>query len=287
MAIWIEGLSEKIYSGISKTVPANNSIDVYKFGDDKVIKSIYFNLKNVDDGNKDKIDVSIHAGTRERTFFDGTLLDLLIVSFYQNGRNLIDVSNKTYRENIIFDYNNDDIATPLVPYLMPITISMNNKTKNDIDTQLAFEGIDAEDIIHWYEGALSSKLKRMPNDNEIKTAMMHDFIKRRFISRRETLTATEQGFQLPAGAGHYDRIVIYTVSGHIDMIKLSGLDDIVEENDMDVLSDLTFLKNNLNPSLSPVGQIAIIENLPAEINYQLRVYGDKGTIFKILTEKII
>ena len=210
-----------------------------------------------------------------------------MVSFYQNGRNLIDLSNKTYRANITFDYDNDNIATPLIPYLMPISISIYNKTGNDVDVKFAFEGSDAEDIINWYKGALSNGLKRIPNDNEIKTAMMHDFVKRRFISRRETLTATEQGFQLPAGSGHYDRIVIYTVSGHIDRIKLSGLDDIVEENDMDVMSDLTFLKNNLNPTLSPVGQIAIIENLPAELNYQLRVYGEKDTVFKILTEKVI
>jgi hypothetical protein len=287
MAIWIDGLPEKVYTGISKTVSANNNVDAYKFGDDKVIKSIYFNLKNVDEGNKDKIEMSIHAGTKERTFFDGTLLDLLVVSFYQNGRNLIDLSNKTYRANITFDYDNDNIATPLIPYLMPISISIYNKTGNDVDVKFAFEGSDAEDIINWYKGALSNGLKRIPNDNEIKTAMMHDFVKRRFISRRETLTATEQGFQLPAGSGHYDRIVIYTVSGHIDRIKLSGLDDIVEENDMDVMSDLTFLKNNLNPTLSPVGQIAIIENLPAELNYQLRVYGEKDTVFKILTEKVI
>ncbi len=287
MATWIEGISEKVYTGVSKTVPASNSVDVYRFGDDKVIKSIYCNMKNVDDAGKDNIELSIHAGTREKTFFDGTLLDLLVVSFYQNGRNLIDVTNKIYKANLTFDYPTDNISTPLVPYLMPITISLYNKTGNDIDTKLAFEGVDAEDIINWYKGALSKSLKRIPNDNEIKTAMTQDFIKRRFISRKETLTATEQGFQLPAGTGHYDRIVIYTVSGHIDRIKISGLDDIVEENDMDVLTDLTFLKHNLNPSLSPTSQIAIIENLPAEINYQLRVYGDKDTTFKILTEKII
>jgi len=287
MAILIDGLQEKVYTGISKTVSANNNIDVYKFGDDKVIKSIYFNLKNVEEGDKDKIEISIHAGTKEKTFFEGTLLDLLVVSFYQNGRNLIDIANKNYRANVTFDYEDDDIATPLIPYLMPITISMFNKTGNDIDIKLAFEGVDTEDIVNFYTGVLSKELKRMPNENEIKTAMAHDFIKRRFVSRRETLTATEQGFQIPAGSGHYDRIVIYTVSGHIDSIKLTGLDDIIEENDMDVLTDITFIKNNLNPQLSPVEQIAIIENLPAGLNYQLRIYGEKDTVFKILTEKVV
>ncbi len=287
MGIWIDGIQEKVYTGISKTVSANNNIDVYKFGDDKIIKSIYFNLKNVEEADKDKVEISIHAGTKEKTFFEGTLLDLLVISFYQNGRNLIDIANKNYRSNITFDYEDDDIATPLIPYLMPITISMFNKTGNDINVKLAFEGVDAEDIIHFYEGVLSRELKRMPNENEIKTAMAHDFIKRRFISRRETLKATEEGFQIPSGAGHYDRIVIYTVSGHIDRIKLTGLDDIIEENDMDVLTDITFIKNNLNPSLSPVEQIAIIENLPAGVNYQLRVYGEKDTVFKILTEKVV
>jgi hypothetical protein len=170
---------------------------------------------------------------------------------------------------------------------MPITISMFNKTGNDIDIKLAFEGVDTEDIVNFYTGVLSKELKRMPNENEIKTAMAQDFIKRRFVSRRETLTATEQSFSLPAGSGHYDRIVIYTVSGHIDSIKLTGLDDIIEENDMDVLTDITFIKNNLNPTLSPVGQIAIIENLPAGLNYQLRIYGEKDTVFKILTEKVV
>ena len=287
MAIWIDNLSEKVYTGVSKTISANNNVDAHTFGDDKVIKSIYLNVKNVDGTSKDKIEMSIHSGTKERTFFDGTLLDLLVVSFYQNSRNLIDLSNQTYRANITFDYDNDNIATPLIPYLMPLSISMYNKTDEDVDVKFAFEGSDVEDIINWYKGALSNKLKRIPNDNELKTAMIHDFIKRRFISRRETLTATEQGFQIPAGSGHYDRIVIYTVSGHVDRIKLSGLGDIVEENDMDVMSDLTFLKNNLNPTLSPVGLIAIIENLPAEVNYQLRVYGEKDTVFKILTEKVI
>jgi len=287
MAILIDGLQEKVYTGISKTVSANNNIDVYRFGDDKVIKSIYFNLKNVEEGDKDKIEISINAGTKEKTFFEGTLLDLLVVSFYQNGRNLIDIANKNYRANVTFDYEDDDIATPLIPYLMPITISMFNKTGNDIDIKLAFEGVDTEDIVNFYTGVLSKELKRMPNENEIKTVMAQDFIKRRFVSRRETLTATEQGFQIPAGSGHYDRIVIYTVSGHIDSIKLTGLDDIIEENDMDVLTDITFIKNNLNPTLSPVGQIAIIENLPAGLNYQLRIYGEKDTVFKILTEKVV
>ncbi|NPA63040.1 MAG: hypothetical protein GXN95_05765 [Methanococci archaeon] len=284
----LDNMVSKLYSAVVRTVKAKESDDIYDFDDSKFVEKVFFSISNVEDTDKENVRITIHAGTRDRTFFDGTLTDLLMISYLQNSRNIIDTTNKTYKSLIAFDYSNDLFMTPLAPYLTPVKITVSNTTANDLTIKLGFEGVDSEDVVDTFREIYKKATgKSIITDNELKTFMQQEFKKRRFLSRTETLTATEQGFQIPAGAGIYDRIIIYTISGNIEQIKFTGLDTIIEENDMDTLTSVSLLENNLNPSLAPSDQIAILEGLPANVNYQLRIWGETGTKFKILLEKVV
>ena len=110
------------------------------------------------------------------------------------------------------------------------------------------------------------------------------FRKRVFASREETLTASQQDFDISSD-GWFDRLILYTVAGDINDIELKGMAHVIEKNSVDLLSDITFLENDLNPDESPTSQLVVIPHIPPG-QYKLRVYGTSGTIFRILTEVV-
>jgi len=282
------GVIEKILSSTIKTVNAKEKIQI-GLKESYIYNAFYFNVDFDDSENitadvLNSVDVGIYAGTKDKSFFLGTLLDIAILSYVQNGRNIIDVANKKIKSLLTYDYDNDTVNTAIFPYLLPdCTIEINNKLDDQIGVKIGYLGFDTTDYIQYIKAQYGGKL----TEEQIKAQLNASINKRIFTGRGETLTASEQTFTVSKASGWYDRIIVYTINGNINELELQALQTVVEKNDMETLSDIAFLRNNRDPTKLIAKQIAIIENIPANYNLNLTVNGDSGTKFRILTERVV
>ena len=282
------GIIEKIIGSTIKTVDSKEKIQI-NLKESYIYNAFYFNVDFDDEVNLtadtlNSVDVGIYAGTKDKSFFLGTLLDIAILSYIQHGRNIIDVANKKIKSLLTYDYDNDTVNTAIFPYLLPdCQIEISNKLDKQINTKIGYIGFDTTDYIQYVKSQFGGKI----TEEQIKAQLNESINKRIFTGRGEELTASEQSFTISSAAGWYDRIIVYTIDGEIDELELQSLQTVVEKNDMETLTDIALLRNNRDPTKLIAKQIAIIENIPANHNLNLTISGDKGTIFRILTERVV
>ena len=281
------GVVEKIIGSTVKTINAKDKIQSY-LKESYIYNSFYFNI-DFDDAELtadtlNQIDIGIYAGTKDKSFFLGTLLDINVLSFLQNGRNIVDLKNKKVKSLLTYDYNDDSLNTAIFPYLLPdCQVEITNKLEKQIKATLGYIGLDTTSYIQYVKANYGGQI----SEEQLKAQLNASINKRIFTGRGETLTATEQTFTISSANGWYDRIIIYVQEGNINELELQSLQTVVERNDMETLTDIAFLRNDREPSKATPQQIAIIENLPATHNLNLTVNGDKDTKFRILTERVV
>jgi hypothetical protein len=281
------GVVEKIIGSTVKTINAKDKIQSY-LKESYIYNSFYFNI-DFDDAELtadtlNQIDIGIYAGTKDKSFFLGTLLDINVLSFLQNGRNIVDLKNKKVKSLLTYDYNDDSLNTAIFPYLLPdCQVEITNKLEKQIKATLGYIGLDTTSYIQYVKANYGGQI----SEEQLKAQLNASINKRIFTGRGETLTATEQTFTISSANGWYDRIIIYVQEGNINELELQALQTVVERNDMETLTDIAFLRNDRDPAKATPQQIAIIENLPANHNLNLTVNGDKDTKFRILTERVV
>jgi hypothetical protein len=282
------GVVEKIIGSTVKTIDPKNKIQTY-LKESYIYNAFYFNFDFDDDteltaNTLNQIDIGIYAGTKDKSFFLGTLLDINVLSFIQNGRNIVDLTNKKVKSLLTYDYDNDTLNTAIFPYLLPdCQIEITNKLEEPVKATLGYIGLDTASYIQYIKAKYGGKL----SEEQLKAQLNASINKRIFTGRGETLTATEQTFTISSANGWYDRIIIYVQEGNINELELQALQTVVERNDMETLTDIAFLRNDRDPTKSTPKQIAIIEHIPASHNLNLTINGDKDTKFRILTERVV
>ena len=282
------GVVEKIIGSTVKTINAKDKIQSY-LKESYIYNAFYFNVDFDDDvsltaDTLNQIDIGIYAGTKDKSFFLGTLLDINVLSFLQNGRNIVDLKNKKVKSLLTYDYNDDSLNTAIFPYLLPdCQVEITNKLEKQIKATLGYIGLDTTSYIQYVKANYGGQI----SEEQLKAQLNASINKRIFTGRGETLTATEQTFTISSANGWYDRIIIYVQEGNINELELQALQTVVERNDMETLTDIAFLRNDRDPAKATPQQIAIIENLPANHNLNLTVNGDKDTKFRILTERVV
>ena len=282
------GVVEKIIGSTVKTIDAKDKIQSY-LKESYIYNAFYFNVDFDDDvsltaDTLNQIDIGIYAGTKDKSFFLGTLLDINVLSFLQNGRNIVDLKNKKVKSLLTYDYNDDSLNTAIFPYLLPdCQVEITNKLEKQIKATLGYIGLDTTSYIQYVKANYGGQI----SEEQLKAQLNASINKRIFTGRGETLTATEQTFTISSANGWYDRIIIYVQEGNINELELQALQTVVERNDMETLTDIAFLRNDRDPAKATPQQIAIIENLPANHNLNLTVNGDKDTKFRILTERVV
>ena len=110
------GVVEKIIGSTVKTIDAKDKIQSY-LKESYIYNAFYFNVDFDDDvsltaDTLNQIDIGIYAGTKDKSFFLGTLLDINVLSFLQNGRNIVDLKNKKVKSLLTYDYNDDSCFHP-------------------------------------------------------------------------------------------------------------------------------------------------------------------------------
>jgi hypothetical protein len=282
------GVVEKIIGSTVKTIDAKDKIQSY-LKESYIYNAFYFNVDFDDDvsltaDTLNQIDIGIYAGTKDKSFFLGTLLDINVLSFLQNGRNIVNLKNKKVKSLLTYDYNDDSLNTAIFPYLLPdCQVEITNKLEKQIKATLGYIGLDTTSYIQYVKANYGGQI----SEEQLKAQLNASINKRIFTGRGETLTATEQTFTISSANGWYDRIIIYVQEGNINELELQALQTVVERNDMETLTDIAFLRNDRDPAKATPQQIAIIENLPANHNLNLTVNGDKDTKFRILTERVV
>jgi len=282
------GVIEKIISSTVKTIDAKEKIQTY-LKESYIYDAFYFNVDFDDEveltaDTLNQIDIGIYAGTKDKSFFLGTLLDINVLSSLQNGRNIVDLVNKKVKSLLTYDYNDDTLNTAIFPYLLPdCQIEITNKLEKQIKATLGYIGLDTSSYIQYVKAKDGGQI----SEEQLKAQLSASINKRIFTGRGETLTATEQTFTISSANGWYDRIIIYVQEGNINELELQALQTVIERNDMETLTDITFLRNDRDPAKATPQQIAIIENLPANHNLNLTVNGDRNTKFRILTERVV
>ena len=282
------GVVEKLIGSTVKTIDAKDKIQSY-LKESYIYNAFYFNVDFDDDvsltaDTLNQIDIGIYAGTKDKSFFLGTLLDINVLSFLQNGRNIVDLKNKKVKSLLTYDYNDDSLNTAIFPYLLPdCQVEITNKLEKQIKATLGYIGLDTTSYIQYVKANYGGQI----SEEQLKAQLNASINKRIFTGRGETLTATEQTFTISSANGWYDRIIIYVQEGNINELELQALQTVVERNDMETLTDIAFLRNDRDPAKATPQQIAIIENLPANHNLNLTVNGDKDTKFRILTERVV
>ncbi|ABR56812.1 hypothetical protein Maeo_1236 [Methanococcus aeolicus Nankai-3] len=282
------GVVEKIIGSTVKTINAKDKMQSY-LKESYIYNAFYFNVDFDDNAELtadtlNQIDIGIYAGTKDKSFFLGTLLDLNVLSFLQNGRNIVDIAKKKVKSALTYDYDDDTVNTAIYPYLLPdCQIEITNKLEKQVKATLGYIGLDTTSYVQY----VKSKYGGQISEEQLKAQLNASINKRIFTGRGETLTATEQTFTISSANGWYDRIIIYVQEGNINELELQSLQTVVERNDMETLTDIAFLRNDRDPTKSVPKQIAIIENLPASHNLNLTINGDKDTKFRILTERIV
>ena len=282
------GVVEKIIGSTVKTIDAKDKIQSY-LKESYIYNAFYFNVDFDDDvsltaDTLNQIDIGIYAGTKDKSFFLGTLLDINVLSFLQNGRNIVDLKNKKVKSLLTYDYNDDSLNTAIFPYLLPdCQVEITNKLEKQIKATLGYIGLDTTSYVQYMKSNYGGQI----SEEQLKAQLNASTNKRILTGRGETLTATEQSYTISSASGWYDRIIIYVQEGNINELELQSLQTVVERNDMETLTDIAFLRNDREPSKATPQQIAIIENLPATHNLNLTVNGDKDTKFRILTERVV
>ena len=282
------GVVEKLIGSTVKTIDAKDKIQSY-LKESYIYNAFYFNVDFDDDvsltaDTLNQIDIGIYAGTKDKSFFLGTLLDINVLSFLQNGRNIVNLKNKKVKSLLTYDYNDDSLNTAIFPYLLPdCQVEITNKLEKQIKATLGYIGLDTTSYIQYVKANYGGQI----SEEQLKAQLNASINKRIFTGRGETLTATEQTFTISSANGWYDRIIIYVQEGNINELELQALQTVVERNDMETLTDIAFLRNDRDPAKATPQQIAIIENLPATHNLNLTVNGDKDTKFRILTERVV
>ena len=282
------GVVEKIIGSTVKTIDAKDKIQSY-LKESYIYNAFYFNVDFDDDvsltaDTLNQIDIGIYAGTKDKSFFLGTLLDINVLSFLQNGRNIVNLKNKKVKSLLTYDYNDDSLNTAIFPYLLPdCQVEITNKLEKQIKATLGYIGLDTTSYVQYMKSNYGGQI----SEEQLKAQLNASTNKRILTGRGETLTATEQSYTISSASGWYDRIIIYVQEGNINELELQSLQTVVERNDMETLTDIAFLRNDREPSKATPQQIAIIENLPATHNLNLTVNGDKDTKFRILTERVV
>ena len=282
------GVVEKIICSTVKTIDAKDKIQSY-LKESYIYNAFYFNVDFDDDvsltaDTLNQIDIGIYAGTKDKSFFLGTLLDINVLSFLQNGRNIVNLKNKKVKSLLTYDYNDDSLNTAIFPYLLPdCQVEITNKLEKQIKATLGYIGVDTTSYVQYMKSNYGGQI----SEEQLKAQLNASTNKRILTGRGETLTATEQSYTISSASGWYDRIIIYVQEGNINELELQSLQTVVERNDMETLTDIAFLRNDREPSKATPQQIAIIENLPATHNLNLTVNGDKDTKFRILTERVV
>ena len=282
------GVVEKIICSTVKTIDAKDKIQSY-LKESYIYNAFYFNVDFDDDvsltaDTLNQIDIGIYAGTKDKSFFLGTLLDINVLSFLQNGRNIVNLKNKKVKSLLTYDYNDDSLNTAIFPYLLPdCQVEITNKLEKQIKATLGYIGVDTTSYVQYMKSNYGGQI----SEEQLKAQLNASTNKRILTGRGETLTATEQSYTISSASGWYDRIIIYVQEGNINELELQSLQTVVERNDMETLTDIAFLRNDRDPAKATPQQIAIIENLPANHNLNLTVNGDKDTKFRILTERVV
>jgi len=281
---WFKRMPDKTFSAYSRTIGANSS-EQFQLDSTRVIRSLLFSFTDVASTDYDNILIKLYAGSVDKTYFQGTIRDLLMVGFLQNTRNLIDGNN--VKALLTFDYPDDNIMSPLVPYIEPITLSVENRTATQISMTLSMKGVSSSTIVNAIHNMVLNEKKVSPTEVQIKNIMKNIFKVRRFIGRLYDIASTTQTITIPATqGGSYDRIVPYLVNGDLDTLTVIGVEEMIEENKFEVLTDQAILESGVDPANSPSTKFALLSGLDASSQYSLNITATANTQARVITERV-